>query len=332
VIDVGILVAFISAVCAALALVLQAIEARHAPHAHGVSFRLLLGLLRRPRWLAGTVLVIIAWPLQVVALSYAPITVVQPILASFQLVLLGLARLWLRERVGRRELAGALAIVAGVTVVIIAAPQHSVLHPAAGRLAWPLAIVGGGALVLHVVARNGRRRRVLAHLAHHRSHGNTATAPAYTAPVGNRLTGLELTIGAGLGYAWVDFADKLLSNAISAGETIGAVIWVAAIIGMGLVAFTSEQTALQRRPASTVGPLIGALEEPLPVLLALIGGVEVWHGGAGHAAALAAGLALVGAGAIVLARSPAVTHVTEEAHAVIEPAIIADRSLPSASA
>jgi len=307
-------------VCAAMALVLQAIEARHAPHAHGVSFRLLLGLLKHPRWLAGTALVIIAWPLQVVALSFAPITVVQPILASFQLVLLGLARLWLREQVGRRELAGALAIVAGVTVVIVAAPQHSVLHPAAGRLAWPLAIVGGGALLLHVLARLGRRRRVSAHAAEHAATGGSAaTTPTYKAPAGNRLTGLELTIGAGLGYAWVDFADKLLSNAISAGETIGAVIWVAAIIGMGLVAFTSEQTALQRRPASTVGPLIGALEEPLPVILALVGGVEVWHGGAGHAAALAAGLALVGAGVIVLARSPAVAHVTEEAHAVVEP-------------
>jgi drug/metabolite transporter (DMT)-like permease len=320
VIAVGVIVAFVSAVCAAMALVLQAIEARHAPHAHGVSFRLLLGLLKHPRWLAGTALVIIAWPLQVVALSFAPITVVQPILASFQLVLLGLARLWLREQVGRRELAGALAIVAGVTVVIVAAPQHSVLHPAAGRLAWPLAIVGGGALLLHIAARHGRRRRVSAHLDRHtESGGSVATAPAYRAPAGNRLTGLELTIGAGLGYAWVDFADKLLSNAISAGETIGAVIWVAAIIGMGLVAFTSEQTALQRRPASTVGPLIGALEEPLPVILALVGGVEVWHGGAGHAAALAAGLALVGAGVIVLARSPAVAHVTEEAHAVVEP-------------
>jgi drug/metabolite transporter (DMT)-like permease len=326
---VGITVAFVSALCAAMALVLQALEARHAPHADGVSFRLLLGLLRHPRWVAGTALVIVAWPLQVVALSFAPITVVQPILASFQLVLLGLARLWLRERVGPRELAGALAIVAGVTVVIVAAPQHSVLHPASGRLAWPLAIVGGGALLLHVVARFGRRRRVIAHLARHTdSGGSEATAPAYTAPAGNRLTGLELTICAGLGYAWVDFADKLLSNSISAGETIGSIIWVAAIVGMGLVAFTSEQTALQRRPASTVGPLIGALEEPLPVILALVGGVEVWHGGAGHAAALAAGLAMVGAGVIVLARSPAVAHVTEEAHAVVEPTAGAPQLLP----
>jgi len=329
VIAVGVGVAFVSAVCAAMALVLQAIEARHAPHAHGVSFRLLLGLLKHPRWLLGTALVIVAWPLQVVALSFAPITVVQPILASFQLVLLGLARVWLRERVGRRELAGALAIVAGVTVVIAAAPQHSVLHPAAGRLAGPLAIVGGGALLLHILARFGRRRRVSAHLASHTdSGGSEQTAPAYRAPSGTRLTGLELTIGAGLGYAWVDFADKLLSNAISAGETIGAVIWVAAIVGMGLVAFTSEQTALQRRPASTVGPLIGALEEPLPVILALVGGVEVWHGGAGHAAALAGGLALVGVGVIVLARSPAVAHVTEEAHAVVEPSTGAPQLSP----
>lgn len=47
-------------------------------------------------------------------MALAPITVVQPLLSITQLLLLAMARLRLRERVGRVEGIGALAIVAGV--------------------------------------------------------------------------------------------------------------------------------------------------------------------------------------------------------------------------
>ncbi len=283
-IAVGALVAFCSAICAATAIVLQSTEAHTAPAEHSLKLSLLFSLARRRRWVIGTALVILAWPLQVVALSFAPITVVQPILASFQLVLVILARVWLKERAGWRELGGALAIVAGVTVVIVAAPHRSVLHPPAGRLIPPLVIIGAGALIGYALGRIHDRR------------------------------GLELTIAAGLGYAWVDFADKLLSNAITSHETLTAVAWIVAIVGFGVTAFLGEQSALAHRPAVQVGPLIGALEEPLPVLLALWGGVEAWGGGVARATALIAGLVLVGVGVVVLARSPTVAHISAAAH------------------
>ena len=37
-------------------------------------------LLKRPRWVAGTVLGILGWPLQLLALSFAPLVIVQPAL------------------------------------------------------------------------------------------------------------------------------------------------------------------------------------------------------------------------------------------------------------
>jgi drug/metabolite transporter (DMT)-like permease len=241
---------------------------------------LLARLMHRPRWLLGTLLLVLAWPLQVLALSFAPITVVQPVLASFQLILLALARLWMKERVGRIEVLAVLAITAGITIVITAGPHHSVLHPPASRLAPPLTLVGLAALAVFALSRLRRPR------------------------------GLWLALGAGLGYAWVDFVNKLLSNALAAGHWLPALVWPAAVLAMGTVAFLQENSALQQRSPVQVAPVIGAVQEPLPVMMALWGGVEAWPGGVGRAAALAAGLALVGAGGVAIARSPAVVSVT----------------------
>jgi drug/metabolite transporter (DMT)-like permease len=286
----GAVIAFAAAVANALALVLQAMEARESPAGEGETLDLLRDLARRPRWLLGTLLVMIAWPLQITALSFAPITIVQPILASFQLVILILARFWLRERTSMREWGGALAIVAGVCALILAAPQRSVLHPTATRLVPPLVLLGVATLAAYLLAR--------------RRHAQSrAGAPS------RRSTGLVVTVAAGLGYAWADLVDKLVSNNISSQHFLSAALWLASVVAMGALAFTSEQSALTQRPASTVGPLIGALQEPLPVVLALWSGLEDWQGGAGRSLALAVGLLLVGIGATVIARSPAVAGV-----------------------
>ncbi len=285
----GAAIAFASAVGNAVALVLQAMEARNSPPEQGSSFRLLLGLARRPRWLVGTLLLIVSWPLQIVALGFAPITVVQPMLSCFQLVLLALAHFWLKERTGGREWSGALGIVAGVTMLIIAAPRRAVLHPPAWRLVPPLALLLIAILAVHLAARANRRRE----------HPH-------------RFAGLDLTIGAGLGYAWTDFVDKLVSNNLYSHHLVIAALWLITVMVSGVLALTYEQTALQQRPASEVGPLVGALQEPLPVILALWGGLEVWQGGAGRVAALALGLLLVGVGATVIARSPVVATVTDD--------------------
>jgi len=274
----GVLIAFAAAVASAFALVFQAQEARSTSEQEAARFALLWDLARRPRWLAGTGLLVIAWPLQIVSLSFAPLTVVQPVLATFQLILVVIARFYLRERVGRTEWLGALAVTAGVTLVIAGAPHRTVTHPDAARVAVPLVLIGVAALVAFAVARRRPRR------------------------------GLVLAFGAGFGYAWVDFSDKLVSNAFANGKVLVAVVWLVAIAGFGAIAFVQENTALQRRPAVQVGPVIGAIQEPLPVLMALAGGVEAWAGGVLRLADLAAGLALAGFGAAVLAHSPAVAR------------------------
>jgi drug/metabolite transporter (DMT)-like permease len=280
VIAAGIAVALAASVANAFAVVFQAGEDRRSPVSQAGRFSLLRLLLRRRRWLIGTMLMIVAWPLQILALGLAPITVVQPTLAASPLVLLAVARVKLGERVGAFETFGALCIVCGVTAVIVASPHDTVLHPAAARVAVPLVLVGGAALVAYLIGRLQPRRLL--------------------APV----------IGAGLAYAWVDFVNKLLADNISTGQWGLAVIWLAATIAFGALAFLEETTALQRRPAVTVSPVVGAVQDPLPVLMALAAGVEVWGSATHNVVALALGLLLVTIGAAVLGRSKAVTRVS----------------------
>lgn len=275
----GIAVALAASVANAFAVVFQAAEDRRSPASQAGRFSLLRLLVHRRRWLMGTALMVIAWPLQVLALGLAPITVVQPTLAATQLVLLAVARFKLGERVGPVETFGALTIVAGVTAIIVAAPRHTVRDPAAIRVAIPLALVGVGVVLAYTVGRLQPQRRL--------------------APV----------IAAGLAYAWVDFVNKLLANDVASGHWGLAIVWLAATIAFGAVAFLEETTALQRRPAVTVAPVIGAVQDPLPVLIALAAGVEVWGSAAHSIYPLAGGLALVTIGAALLGRSQAVARV-----------------------
>lgn len=277
---VGIALAMAAAVANAFAVVLQASESRRAPLSESGRFALLFGLARRPRWLAGTGLMILAWPLQILALTYAPITLVQPALASGALVLLAVAGVRLGERVGRREVLGAVAIVLGIAIVIGAAPRHTTHEPGGLRLAAPLLVVGAGAVSAFVL---GRRR------------------PERT---------LAMVLGAGLAYAWVDFANKLLSNDISTHRWPLVALWLAATLALGALAFLQETTALQRRPAVTVAPVISSVQAPLPVLMALWAGVESWGAGSRRLAELALGLAIVTLGAAILGRSEAVARVS----------------------
>src|SRR5689334_21722171 len=74
-----------------LGTVLQAEIAATAPAADALRVRLLVRLARSPRWLAGAVVTLVGWALQVAALLLAPGTVVQPGVACRVVAVLVLA-------------------------------------------------------------------------------------------------------------------------------------------------------------------------------------------------------------------------------------------------
>src|ERR1700755_2314934 len=120
---------------------LQALEARNVGHEHALRVSLIGRLVRNPRWLIATLIGLLGWPLEIVALLLAPLTVVQPCLASGLILLLWLAASKLGERPGPREWASVAAIIAGVAGVALVAPERSTDHAGTATMALALAVV-----------------------------------------------------------------------------------------------------------------------------------------------------------------------------------------------
>src|ERR1035441_9211111 len=141
-----------------LGIALQAMDAKEAPHGEHLRLALAWGLVRRSRWLLGTGLSILGWPLQLVALLLAPLVVVQPALAAGLLVLMFLAQRMLHEHAGRKEYLAMVAIVIGVVGAGLAAPPRTTGH-GTESLTITIVLVGLGLAsllpyVLRVVARS----------------------------------------------------------------------------------------------------------------------------------------------------------------------------------
>src|SRR5262249_56217961 len=96
----GALTAAGASACFEVSYALQALEARRVQLFQTVQVSLLVRLARRPLWLGAMALAVAGWPLQLLALSLAPLTLVQPILALGVVLLLVLAARILHEPIG----------------------------------------------------------------------------------------------------------------------------------------------------------------------------------------------------------------------------------------
>ena len=268
---------------------LQALEARKVPQEHGLRPSLLRRLLHNRRWLGATALGLLGWPFEIVALLLAPLTVVQPCLASGLVLLLWLGATRLGESPGRRELVAVAAIVAGIAGVAWAAPERSTDHAGAGAIAVALVLVA------------------LPVLAPYALRGSLSRRPA-------RL-GVVATVAAGAGYAWTAIASKLLTDELATGAVLLAALWLGTAAASESLALLSEMSALQRRPATHVAPTMFSVQVLVPVVLAPLIFDESWSETPLGGAALVLFIALAVAGAVSLARSKAVGSLIESAHA-----------------
>ncbi len=263
---------------------LQALEAREVEHEHSLRPSLLGKLVRNRRWLGATALGLAGWPLEIAALLLAPLTVVQPCLASGLILLLWLGVTRLGERPGVREGAAVAAIVVGVSGVALAAPERTTDHAGAGAIALALVLVAIPALAPYALRRFG----------------------AFS---------MLAIISAGCGYAWTAIASKLLTDQLSTGAIVLAAVWLGSAAASESLALLSEMSALQRRAATHVAPTMFAVQILVPVLLAPLLFGESWAGTPLGGAVLVASMLVVVAGTVVLAGSRAVGGVIGAAHA-----------------
>ncbi|MGN6275783.1 MAG: hypothetical protein ACTHNP_07615 [Solirubrobacterales bacterium] len=281
----GIAAAVVASLLYNTSIALQALEARQVPEEHSLRPSLLGRLLRNKRWLGATALGLLGWPFEIAALLLAPLTVVQPCLASGLILLLWLGVTRLGERPGRRELLAVGAITVGIAGVALVAPERTTDH--AGTAAIALAL---GLVAVPILAP---------YLFRHRT----------------RMVGALAIVSAGCGYAWTAIASKLLTDELAAGTVLVGVGWLATVALSEGLALLSEMSALQQRPATQVAPSMFAIQVLVPVLLAPLIFGESWANTPSGGVALVAFMAVAVAGTVLLAGSRAVGAVIQSAHA-----------------
>ena len=277
---IGIALAAGASTLYSLGIAVQALDARNVARAYTLRISLLGQLMRRMRWLFGTGMTALGWPLQIIALTYAPLVVVQPALALGLVVLLAAGERLLGERPGRRERLSVAAIVAGVAGIAALAPRATTHH------------VHGIGLVI-----------VLTLL------GAAAASPFLLQLAGRRIANATM-IGAGLGFAWSGLVNQFVADAAQHGHWVTALLWAVGAAAAAVVGLTCEMSALQRRPAILVAPVVFAVQTVVPVLLAPL----VVH--ASFLDSPLSGVPLLGcllvllAGATAIARSPALLAIS----------------------
>lgn len=191
-------------------------------------------VVRSRRWLAGFGIMSVGLVLQVVAFTLAPVSVVQPILASGLVGLVAVAGPLLGERLGRRQGTGLALILISILAVALSTRGATAIAQRAPAdrfvaLAVPVAIAGV----------------CLTQLAYRSRHASLVTS----------------ALGAGLLYGLAAVAEKavateLVQHGIVGGSAVAlgtGYPWLllAATLG-GMAAF---QLGLQRHPASMMAPL-----------------------------------------------------------------------------
>jgi drug/metabolite transporter (DMT)-like permease len=271
----GIVAAVGASTLYSLGIALQAMDAKEAPHDEHLRLALVWGLARRARWLLGTGLSILGFPLQVLALLLAPLVVVQPALAAGLLVLLLLAERMLGEHAGRYEYLAMAAIVLGVLGAALTAPPLRT-HHSNDELAIAAVLVGLGlaSMLPYLLLALGRAQPVVT------------------------------MVGAGLAFAWSGVATKLAADDIHSHSLPVAGAWILSTAAASAVGVLSESSALQARPAIQVAPVVFVTQTVIPVVLATVLLGESFSDTPLGGLPLGVSLAVLVAGAAALARSP----------------------------
>ena len=200
--------------------------------------RVIASLMTSKAWLIGFALMLTGLACQTIALTFEPVSVVQPVLASGVVLVLVLSRLVLRERLKGGETWCVAAIAVAVVLLAMSATGAKDSHYASpgwmAAVMVPSAVAG---LAFAVGALRKRRR-------------------------GTTLAGVWAGVGTGLLYGVAALAIKALSGILVGHQTLaGIAIGVLSspylyVLGASLaVAMLLFQAALQAGRASIVVPV-----------------------------------------------------------------------------
>jgi hypothetical protein len=245
--ELGIILALVSAMGANVAFLCKHRGANAAPEVRfSHPLRSAAALFRSRWWTIGWIIGAVGWGFHVAAMSLAPLSIVQAVMAAGLALLVIPAQRWFGIRLGAREWWGLGLSAAGLALLAITAdPSHA--HSAyslAGLIAFEGGLVAVGAfLFLH-----GSRGL---------NHGRN---------------GVLLGVAAGLLIGVGNVAIKAVSGSMS-GDLLGIVSpWTAVAVAAGVLAFYGIARGLQLGAALQVI----ALSSIAANVAAIVGGIIVF--------------------------------------------------------
>lgn len=280
---VVVIIALAAAAFLAVGFVLQQRAASAAPLTEALSFKLLLRLLHRPLWLAGIGAMIVGQLLGGTAFGMGSLALVEPLLAVNLLFAMPLAAVLSRGRLGPREWVGAVALIAGLLLFVVAGQPGG---GDSGQLPWPNWGISGGAIVAIAAVLTGISRRL--------SRSVAATL---------------LAASAGILYGLQDALTRTTISLFTGGTFARALTqWYPyVLIAIAVVGMLLAQSAFSAAPLVASLPAI-TIAEPLTGIAFGVGVFsERLQLSPSALAVELVGLALMVAGVFLLARSPIVT-------------------------
>ncbi len=245
-----VLFALCAAVCMAVGIVVRQRATMDVPFDQSVSTRMIVTLLRRPIWWAGTAAAVAGYVFQALALVKGSLILVQPLLVSALLFTLPLSAKLAGRRVTRREWLWAGLLTLSLALFVLLARPGPADRPATLPVA-ALILVGCGLVIIGcvVVASRlaGARRAVL------------------------------FAVGVGVLFGVVAVVTKIVVHLLNQRGALGLLATPApyALIVLGAVATLLQQSAFHAGALQTSVPTMLVLE---PIVAVCLGAVLLGEG------------------------------------------------------
>ncbi|MER5942608.1 DMT family transporter [Streptomyces sp. NPDC001928] len=269
------ILAVTAACCLGFGFVLQQNAAQKAPLSDFLSPRILLDLMKVPRWLGGIGLMVVGMALGAMALGQGEISLVEPLLATNLLFALMLSRRQTKQPLGRQGWTGLALLAGGVTAFIVAGQPSGGEATSDPMRHWLIiGVMVGLALLLTTYAKRSR----------------LSSGPALLATAAGLLYGVQDALTRVTGER---FADGGIMEVLTGWQPY-------AVVALGLTGLILVQSAFETASLRMSLPALTAAQ-PLAGILCGVGFLgDRLRTDAGALAWEAAGLAGIVVGIIML--------------------------------
>ncbi|MGW0625065.1 DMT family transporter [Streptomyces sp. NPDC002758] len=269
-----------AACCLGFGFVLQQNAAQKAPLSDFLRPRLLLDLMKVPRWLGGIGLMVAGMVLGAVALGRGEISLVEPLLATNLLFALALSRHQTKQPLGRQGWAGLALLAGGVSAFILAGQPRGGTAISDPLRHWLIiGVTVGLALLLTTYAKRSR----------------LSSGPVLLAVAAGLLYGVQDALTRVSGQR---FSEGGLMEVLTGWQPYGVLV-------IGITGLVLVQSAFETAPLRMSLPALTAAQ-PLAGILCGVGFLgDRLRTDTGALAWEAAGLAAVVVGIVLLGLHPA---------------------------